>query len=74
MLPKIPVPTGKIKVFFEFGFSSKLADIDNPQKLFLDIIQKKYGINDKDVYELHSYKKITPVGHEYVSFSIEPLI
>lgn len=74
MLPKITIPSGKLIVTYEFGFSNKLADIDNPNKQLGDILAKKYGFNDRDIYEMHTYKKIVPIGQEYISFRIEPLI
>ncbi len=53
MLPKrIELPEPPFALKLEFGFSSKLADIDNGVKPFVDILQKKYGINDKDIYHL----------------------
>lgn len=70
LLPKIKIPEPPYKIVYEFGFSSKLSDIDNPQKLIGDILQKKYGFNDRDIYELHSYKKIVPKGQEYFTFEL----
>ncbi|WP_025124391.1 RusA family crossover junction endodeoxyribonuclease [Myroides odoratimimus] len=58
------------RIDIDFGFSAKTADIDNPVKPFLDILQKKYGINDKDIYELHLRKRIVPKGQEYISFNV----
>ena len=61
-----PAPPYRIDI--EFGFTSTLSDIDNPVKCFVDILQKKYGINDKDVYEMNLKKTIVKKG--YVKFSI----
>ena len=67
-LPKVKVPEGKLKVVLEFGFKSKLSDIDNPTKLCIDLMQKKYGFNDRMIYELNITKA---VGQgEYVKFDI----
>jgi len=41
MLPKIGICKAPFKITIEFAFSSTLADIDNPLKPFLDILQKK---------------------------------
>ncbi len=62
-----PPPT-PYRIDIEFGFMSVLSDIDNPVKCFVDILQKKYGINDKDVYEMNLKKTIVKKG--YVKFSI----
>ncbi len=66
----IPMPPYRIDI--EFGFTSKLSDIDNPVKCFVDILQKKYGINDKDVYEMNLKKVIVKKGG-YIKFSIYQL-
>ncbi len=71
MLPvKIDIPTGKLKVDLVFGFSSKLADADNPVKCFIDILQKKYRFNDNKIYE-YSIKKVdVKKGEEFIEFNI----
>lgn len=71
ILPKQKISDAPFKITIEFGFSSKLADIDNPLKPFLDILQKKYNINDREVYELNVKKSITTKGSEYIKYSIE---
>lgn len=70
MLPKKTFKFDKFNINIEFGFSSILADIDNPLKPFLDILQKKYSINDRDVYILNVIKKVVPKGSEYIKFKI----
>ena len=47
---------------------SKLSDIDNPLKPFLDILQKKYGINDRDINELLVKKTVVKKGDEFIFF------
>jgi Holliday junction resolvase RusA-like endonuclease len=59
------------KVAFVFGFSNSLCDIDNPLKLTIDVLQKKYGINDRDILELSVKKEIVKKGNEFIKFSIE---
>lgn len=71
MLPKINICDAPYKITIEFAFSSTLADIDNPLKPFLDILQKKYNINDRDVYELNVIKTIITKGKEFIEFNIE---
>lgn len=66
LLPKdIKVKSG---LSLEFGFSSKLSDIDNPVKPFIDILQKKYGFNDRDLILLIIKKRIVAKGEEYIKF------
>ncbi len=69
-LPKIKVPSGKLWLKIEFGVSSKASDIDNPLKPFLDILSKKYGFNDKQIYELEIYKVDVKKREEYITFSL----
>lgn len=73
MLPKIKIPQPPFKVSYEFGFSSRGSDIDNPVKCFQDILVKKYGFKDQDIYELHVVKKIVKKGQEYIKFKITSL-
>jgi len=74
MLPNIKKDlTGSLKISIEYGFSSKLSDIDNPCKLVLDCLVKKYGFDDRQVYELNQTKEIVKKGSEYIKFNIDKL-
>jgi len=59
-----------IKVAVQFGYSSKLSDVDNGIKSFLDCLTKKYHIDDRYINELHLFKSIVPKGEEYIRFKI----
>ena len=74
LLPNIKIPSPPFKIFYEFGFSNILSDFDNPVKPFTDILQKKYKINDKDIFEAVISKKVVKKGEEYIKFSIEQLM
>lgn len=71
LLPKISLPPPPYRITFEFGLSSKLADWDNPVKPTQDVMQKKYGFDDKHIIEARVTKKLTPKGQEYFKFLIE---
>lgn len=73
MLPKIQLPKPPYFVFYEFGMSSTLSDWDNPIKPFQDILQKKYGFDDRDIMKAEVVKTIVPKGKEYLTFNIESL-
>lgn len=74
LLPRdITIPDGELKIFIEWGFSSKSSDWDNPIKPFVDILQKKYGFNDNRIYEAKIKKKIVKKGEEYIRFEISAL-
>lgn len=72
LLPKqYSIPEeGDLKLELRFGVSSKSGDADNLVKPFQDILQKKYGFNDKRIYELNVTKEDVEKGDEYVSFQI----
>jgi Holliday junction resolvase RusA-like endonuclease len=70
LLPRLNVPNGKIRIDVTFHFKNSLSDIDNPLKPFLDILQKKYGFNDRDIYELNVKKN---VGEDGIEFNIYQL-
>ena len=73
ILPNIIIPSSPFKLSFEIGFSNKLSDLSNPLKLIEDIIQKKYGINDRDVYEISMKKVIVKKSQEYFKFNLESM-
>lgn len=70
-LPLMNLPQAPYKISYEFGFSNGASDIDNPVKLFTDILQKFYGFNDKDIHELNVKKSRAVKGVEFVKFKIE---
>lgn len=67
------VPEGKIELNILVGLSSKNADIDNVLKPFIDILQKKYLFNDKNIFKLAIEKEIVKKGEEFIDFKITSL-
>lgn len=73
-LPKLKLDlTGALKIEITYGFSSKLSDVDNPTKMFLDCLVKKYGFDDRQIYELAQKKEIVKKGDEFIEFTITKL-
>ena len=70
MLKPMPIPKAPYCVEYCFGFSSKLSDLANPEKLVTDILCKKYGFNDRDIFRMVLHKQIVPKGEEFISFGI----
>ena len=70
LCPKGVVPTGKLKVRYEFGVSSKNSDGDNLIKCCQDALAEKYGFNDKLIYKWEVEKKDVKKGEEYIAFEI----
>jgi len=75
MMPKAKVNTKEmLRVEFFFGFSNKASDLDNPVKLLMDIAQKKYGFNDKNVFELNIRKCLVKKGQEFIQMGIYKML
>ena len=70
-LPPGRIPDPPYRVYYEFGFSNRQCDFDNPCKPLGDILQKKYGFNDNAIYEAHIVKRIVRRGDEYIFVRIE---
>jgi len=70
LLPKIDIPDGDLEIRISAFFSTRVSDLDNIAKPFIDILQKKYGFNDSRVYRLLMTKYIVPKGKESISFVI----
>ena len=70
ILPKIIVPNPPYRLNIVVGFSNKASDLDNICKPFLDVLQKKYNINDKHIEILHIEKQIVTKKNEFISFEI----
>lgn len=71
LLPKMKIPQGKLEIHFKFYISS-VSDVDNPIKLLIDIFQKFYKFNDKNVMKLIVEKVNVKIGQEYFEFEIIP--
>ena len=69
-LPLIKLPHPPYHLILKFGFSSKLADWDNPVKPFQDILQKRYNFDDRDIYKATVEKEIVKKGAEFIEFKI----
>ncbi len=70
-LPRREVPKPPFSIYFEFGMSNSLSDWDNPIKPLQDILQKKYGFNDKDIIEARIKKYKVKKGEEFFFVRID---
>lgn len=72
MLPrKLDIPKGvDLSAEYEFGVSSKLADWDNPIKPVQDILQKKYGFDDRQIVSAKVTKTLVKKGEEFIRFEL----
>ena len=69
-LKKMDIPDGNLHLSIVFGVSSKLSDWDNPVKPFQDCLQKKYGFDDRRIYEANVKKVDVKKGEEFIDFEI----
>jgi Holliday junction resolvase RusA-like endonuclease len=74
MLPKFKLPEPPYRFTLELGMSNIMSDWDNPVKPIQDILQKKYGFNDRHVMEANVKKVKVAKGAEYFSFKLETLL
>lgn len=70
MLPQIKLPPPPYEIYLAFGLSNQLSDWDNPVKPLQDILQKKYGFNDREVLRATVEKVLVKKGAEYINFEI----
>lgn len=61
----------KIELEILVGFSNTASDLDNIVKPFVDVLQKKYKFNDKNIYRLVVEKQIVKRGEEFIEFKIK---
>ena len=71
LLRPLSIPDGLLQISLKFGFSTKNADFDNPVKLFVDCLQKKYGFNDKQIKRAVIEIDHVAKGDEYIEFEVE---
>jgi Holliday junction resolvase RusA-like endonuclease len=75
MMPKGNIESLEmLRVEFFFGFSNSASDLDNPVKLLMDIAQKRYGFNDKNVFELNVRKCLVKKGQEFIQMGIYKIL
>lgn len=63
-----------IELCLVVGLSNMASDVDNVVKPFVDILQKKYGFNDKYIFRLIVEKQIVGKGYEFIEFYIKKLV
>lgn len=69
LLPDIEIERFE-RLSITFFVSSVLSDIDNPLKPFIDVLQKRYKVNDRDLKQLIVNKEIVKKGEERIEFEI----
>jgi len=72
-LPPMAIPEPPYRITFEFGIS-KATDWDNPVKPLQDVLCKKYGFDDRDIYEGVVRKVVVKKGEEFFKFKLESIV
>ena len=72
ILPRdYPVPKdGNLRLYVLWGLSSSLSDWDNPIKPFVDVLQQKYGFNDKRIKRGNVEVLQVEKGAEFIEFEL----
>lgn len=58
----------KMELHIVFGFARKSSDLSNPLKLTEDVLSKKYGFNDNQIYKI-CLEKVVGKG-EFIEFEL----
>ena len=74
LLPLIRMPAAPYEIRIKFFFSNRGSDVDNGVKLIVDLMQKKYNFNDREVYRIVAEKEIVKKGNESFQFMILPYV
>lgn len=70
LLPPVTIPKSPFEIHLTFGFSSASSDVDNPTKMTIDILAKKYRFNDKRIARIILDREQVKKGNEYIEFEI----
>lgn len=65
------LPFGFYTLKLRFGFSSNGSDLDNPVKMVIDILSKKYNFNDNRIMRIVIDRSKVMKGQEFYEFQIE---
>jgi len=71
---KIPanrdVKSMKFKLEIHWGFATSLSDVDNPIKTLLDVLQRWFGFDDKQIMSISATKTVVGKRQEYIDFTL----
>jgi len=73
LLKPLKVSDKPLELSIKCGLSSRNADVDNILKPFIDILQKKYVFNDKNIFKITIEKEIVKKGSEFIDFNLTEL-
>lgn len=68
---KAGVIPNRLHIQYVFGLSSKNSDLGNCEKQCTDVLTKKFGFNDKNVYKITMERVDVKKGKEFIKFDFE---
>lgn len=72
LLPEVWIPDGPLSIYISVFYKSKLSDLDNAFKPFLDLLQKRYRFDDRRVFHIRARKLLVDTKEqERIEFCIE---
>jgi len=71
--PNRNVAEMRFKLDIQWGFATSLSDVDNPIKTLLDVLQRWFGFDDKQIMKIAATKVIVGRGREYLSFTLSEI-
>lgn len=67
---ELSIPDGDLELHFQFGFSSRNADVDNPVKIAQDTLCRHFGFaNDNRIRAISVRSVKVAKGAEFIAFS-----
>jgi len=67
---KKDVKAMKFKLDIHWGFATSLSDVDNPIKTLLDVLQRWFGFDDKQIMHIAATKTVVGKGKEFINFTL----
>jgi len=64
------VKSMRFKLDIHWGFATSLSDVDNPIKTLLDVLQRWFGFDDKQIMHIAATKTVVGRGQEFISFTL----
>jgi len=70
-IPKNRLPNEmRFKLSIHWGFATSLSDVDNPIKTLLDVLQRWFGFDDKQIMRIAATKTVVGKGREFINFTL----
>lgn len=66
----LTIPALPLKLTMRVGCGSRF-DIDNVLKPFIDVLQKVYGFNDRNIYKIEIEKKVVRSDEEFIEWQLD---